>query len=551
MPIRYFITLLLTSSLSLSAFAATLSQTTYDYTPLNQPSQLHNPESVFTYRYNKDSDVAQKTAVNAGQSLTTTYTYDDLNRVTAHQASGQVAQTQTFDLNSNVRKLSGPGGVASLSYNSLNQLLAITSAGFNETFTYQNNNLVNNSLGEQFTYNPQNQLLSYTPVSGPEHTFTYAPSGQRLTQTLKGKTEVYYYQGLTLLNTNTTSYLYGSQRIAALGNTTPMLFTYDARGDVVGTQSLTSNTPMSRYHYGILGLTQNDTPNSNNPFYYAGYLTDHTQNIHNTTQHLQYLNARYLQSTQLPNIGSVATFLTQDTSNGSGALPAYNHYLYANDNSVNGNDPTGHSFQSFMNQRVSNNVAIGVGAGALGAVGLAAGSSMALTLITTNITIKKPPTSTKKEFGQIKRANIESIKKEYKSNKITLEQAASRLPDLDIIEQAASRFPKLSTLKLTTAKNNFLNSKDFQYYKMSARRTIDRLNTLVYESQELKLLAQQIAKTMTGILSHSTSWQDFFNNIANHNHMPPSIKIERQKIEPKSDISESENTTLLDSDTIT
>ena len=127
----------------------------------------------------------------------------------------------------------------------------------------------------------------------------------------------------------TEHYTYGVQRLYAERGEESETYLYDGRGSVV--QLLKGGTVSQSYSYNAYGYINADEYGVHEPFY--GYNGEE----HDPFTGLQYLRARYY----APQTGG---FITQDSFAGilTNAL-SQNRYTYAENDPVNGIDPSGHA----------------------------------------------------------------------------------------------------------------------------------------------------------------------------------------------------------------
>ena len=265
----------------------------YVYDPLNRLKEANYPDGRY-YHYSYDNVGNRLTA--SDQLATTTYTYDDANRL----ASVNGVQ-YSYDANGNLLS----DGVNSYVYDSANRL--ISQAGPAGTITYGYN-----GLGDRLQES----------VNGVTTTFT-VDLAAGLTQTL---------------DDGTNAYLYGNNRIAQVNNSGAQYFLGDALGSVRQVTDGGGAVTLARVYdpYGVVSATSGTGSSS------YGY-TGENQN----SQGLINLRARMYS----PETGR---FLTHDTWAGDPNQPmSYNLWLYDYANPVNLIDPTGlnpncqHPFLSF------------------------------------------------------------------------------------------------------------------------------------------------------------------------------------------------------------
>lgn len=230
----------------------------------------------------------------ADQYLTTTYGYDESNRLTNVNGTSQV-----WDANGNLLN----DGVNSYNYDSANRLISIV--------------------------NPQSEI-----VNG------YNGLGDRLQQTTGGQTTSYVLDlnaGLTqVLDDSTNTYLYGNGRIAQV-NTTTEYFLSDALGSVRQMSSASGNVVLAK-SYDPYGVSNSSSGTAQSNYGFTGEMSD-------TNTGMVYLRSRYY----APGTGR---FMSRDTWDGSADQPmSFNRWDYTEGNPVNSVDPSGHYAHGPYNPR--------------------------------------------------------------------------------------------------------------------------------------------------------------------------------------------------------
>ena len=256
----------------------------YVYDPLYRLAEAnYSTGDYYHYGYDAVGNRLTQDTLLGGLPSTTSYVYDDANRV---QSVDGV--TYTFDDNGNLLN----DGVNTYTYDSANRLTAMTSGQVAMSYVY-------NGLGD------------------------------RLQETMNGQTTVVtmdYNMGLTqALSDGTNTYIYGNGRIAQMNGTATDYFLPDALGSVRQlTDTSGAITYASAYDpYGVVAATSGA---SGTPY---GYTGEYTSND------LVYLRARHY----APAMGR---FLTRDTWGGDANIPmSFNRWNYGYGNPVQYTDPTG------------------------------------------------------------------------------------------------------------------------------------------------------------------------------------------------------------------
>jgi RHS repeat-associated protein len=154
-------------------------------------------------------------------SLTITYTYDALNRLTSAVYSDGRHFNYTYDANGNTLQLErdlGPGTVTtSYIYDAANQLNTAVEGSNTWQFTYDANGSLTSNGVSSYTYDSANRLIA---VDGADidTTMSYNGLGQRLSMEAAGVTTQYVMAGNNPLTAdadgNVTTYLYGLGAVA-------------------------------------------------------------------------------------------------------------------------------------------------------------------------------------------------------------------------------------------------------------------------------------------------------------------------------------------------
>lgn len=130
--------------------------------------------SSFAYDYTKggaDTALRQSVTDTAG---TTTYGYDQLNRLTS--ASGALSRSYEYDIDFNRTKKTAGGTTTTYGYNSANQLTTVNGTN---TYNYDGNGNLTGGGGWTFSYNSKDQTTSITqPGSTALSPLTYAGEDQ-------------------------------------------------------------------------------------------------------------------------------------------------------------------------------------------------------------------------------------------------------------------------------------------------------------------------------------------------------------------------------------
>ena len=339
--------------ISISA-AQTIGSVRYQYDEFNRNSVINISalQDSDQYQYNKNNQIVQK-QIGAQQQG---YHYDALGRLVLYHID-QFRYRRLFDINSNIRELLGPKGLASLVYSQRNQLLRFIDGGKDIVQLHYDaaGNMVSSSTGWQWHYDAQNQLVGFDNDTGASWTMTYAPNHQRLQRCGGKECVTYLYHHLTLFTLFQDnvfhSILEGSSPLAILSvRQRGIWLAHDARGDVVSMVSLSGQKTLTALGYGILALQPPQHNTVENPFYYADYVNDVQASYMGPGLNISadYDHFRELWVWQLRGIGTMAVFGKPDTDIGSLTVPvSMGLYHYANMHPTTQRDPTGHAPETF------------------------------------------------------------------------------------------------------------------------------------------------------------------------------------------------------------
>ncbi|WP_432408147.1 RHS repeat protein [Wukongibacter sp. M2B1] len=364
--------------------------TEYIYDGLNNLITLRNVEfsgviNEFSYTY--DGVGNQLTRVDANG--TTSYTYDNLNRLETVSEPDGSQTTYTFDDNGNIAtkdmvhpedysftfKQGGQdkvmNGITSHTINytndDSNKLTEITETLDNTgavsspyvgpaTITVdldydENGNLTTTTKGgsadteiSSYKYKQMNQMTEYKSPSSVITSYSYDGNGLRKTKTTGSNTTGFYYSGGNVINEAENGVLKsrnirGINIIAREDNGgTKAYYLYNGHGDTV---NLVTNTGeiLNTYDYDAYGKAKLEEESTDNPYRYAGEYYDKESELY-------YLRARYYD----PNI---ARFISEDSYKGDVNYPlSLNLYTYSWNNPIKYIDPIGNDpyRQKHMNE---------------------------------------------------------------------------------------------------------------------------------------------------------------------------------------------------------
>jgi RHS repeat-associated protein len=330
----------------------------YGYNNNDQLTSINDTSGGgFTFNANytrTPGELLQTLAETNGTSGTSqTFTYDSVARLKTVATTSTPTSTGTYGYDNADNLITEPTttGTATQTYDAAHQLTSSTDSGTGvaQAFTYdqlgERTSQTASTTGakQSYSYDQDGQLSTYTSAqqnavnnlgggTTPTATYSYGADGlrtDRYTNNLHNLATYDHTSGLPLLLTDgATSYIYGPdqlplEQISATG--TVSYYHHDQLGS---TRALTDSNghPTNTYNYDAYGNLQGTTAAAaaaTNPLLYAGQYTDPESG-------LQYLRARYYD----PATGQL---ITSDPLTSETRQP----YSYANDNPINGADPTG------------------------------------------------------------------------------------------------------------------------------------------------------------------------------------------------------------------
>jgi RHS repeat-associated protein len=285
--------------------------------------------TVVSYSYTLDK-VGNRTQVVDTEGITT-YTYDNLYRLTNVTYPDATFAAYQYDPTGNRKVLTTNQGVTSYSYDAADRLTSAGSLGF--TWDADGNMLTKG--GASYTYDSSNRLTGV--ISGTLSVgYAYDGDSRRANKTVNGTSTQFTYDtiaGLANVLTEatssvTTTYTYGND---LLTQTTPdgtvSFYDVDALGSV---RALTSANGQitAQYDYDVFGEIKSSSGISSSEFQFAGQQDD-------SETGLIYLRARYYDP-------SVGRFTSRDPVPGFDSDPqTLNRYVYARNSPTNYTDASG------------------------------------------------------------------------------------------------------------------------------------------------------------------------------------------------------------------
>ncbi len=267
----------------------------------NLIKQIDRNGSIITYQYNgqgkllnqsvtKDGQTKQKTYTYDKQGNrksmtdetgTTTYNYDDLNRLITENAPNNITKEYTYDAANNrlAFKLKQNGTEKqniSYTYDTLNRLEQVKENGSTKaTYSYDANGNrqslpYNNGNSTTYTYNKANRLTNITNKKGTtiltENDYIYYLDGNQASKTNNNGTTTYQYDGLGRLTTvtepgnNTTTYTFddkSNRKTKTTTNGTTIEYTYDKNNRLITETKITEGTTENQMEVSVYEYDNN------------------------------------------------------------------------------------------------------------------------------------------------------------------------------------------------------------------------------------------------------------------------------------------------------
>ena len=273
----------------------------------------------------KPLDVSQMTGL-ADAPRTITYTYDPLGRLTSANYGDGNYFVYTYDAVGNRLTETTQFGTTTYTYDDANRLATVNAV----SYTWDDNgNLLSDGVST-YTYDHANRLRSVT-TGGTTYTYAYNGLGDRVSQTVGEVTTTYTLDlnaRLTqVLADGTNTYLYGYERIAQFSATETGYYLGDALGSVRQMADEDGVVTLTK-QYKPFGELLSSTGSGELMYGFAGEQTDATG--------LQYLRARYY--------SGLGRFVSRDSQNGDPKSPlSYNLWIFGYSNPETYTDPSGKS----------------------------------------------------------------------------------------------------------------------------------------------------------------------------------------------------------------
>jgi RHS repeat-associated protein len=337
----------------------------YTYYKDNQLRTLVNKTAngtvIESYSYNYDN--AHNMLSKTDNKGTTSYTYDELNRLkTVTEPSGKVTiYTYTSAGNRNTETVVEGSNttVKVYTYDSLNRLLSIivslnTVTVENTAYTYDNNGnqltsrvdsyvngLLQSSSVTTNVYENLNQLIQTTTPDNTTIKNIYNGEGLRVGKQVGNSSTKYLYSSDKVVleldgNGNLIARnIYGINLLERITESNKAYYFYNGHADT--TKLIAQDgTVLNNYYYDAFGNITDSNENMDNPYRYAGYQYDKETKTY-------YVIARIYDP-------STGRFLQEDSYSGDINDPlSLNLYTYCHNEPNMYNDPTGHFFESLKN----------------------------------------------------------------------------------------------------------------------------------------------------------------------------------------------------------
>ena len=332
----------------------TYSEMTYDtadkITGLTTKKEDGSVIVSYSYTYDANGNITQA----AGDGVTTNYTYDNLDELTAAADNQSRNWAYTYDATGNRTQTTGPSGTTAYTYGDTadkNRLTSSTKNGVTTTYGYDTRgNNTSRSDGTVIAYDANNLVTSAKVGAGPTVSYVYDTDKRMVARTVNGTTTRYQYDGDKLsaetdnAGTITVAYSYDDKGrlVSQTRSNKVYYYHYDGHGNVTALSD-PSGTVVKQYQYDPFGNVLSETGQAGltNSFTYSSYFQDPDTKLY-------LLQARAYDPT-LGRFLSVDPDPSNDDPKEDATLNA-NLYLYTNNNPVTNTDPTGTGFWSKVKQ---------------------------------------------------------------------------------------------------------------------------------------------------------------------------------------------------------
>ena len=277
---------------------------------------------VTNYTYDKAGN--RLTETDSAASSTTTYTYNEQNRLlrTDKSLPGGITESTVYSYDNN----------GNMIYTAEETRKPVVSGG-QPTLTGYIEGETSESKVVFYQYDGLNQLI-YSSTGDKIAAYSYNGEGLRVAKKVNGETTRYLYEyDKIVLEVNGSGVqisknVYGTDLFFKKIGSSTYFYKYNGHSDVTALLDSSGNIAAT-YYYDAFGVVLERTGNIGNNIGYAGYQYDEETGLY-------YLNARMYS----PNL---ARFLQEDTYRGSRDNPlSLNLYTYCHNEPIMYYDPTGH-----------------------------------------------------------------------------------------------------------------------------------------------------------------------------------------------------------------
>jgi RHS repeat-associated protein len=320
---------------------------TYTYDQLNRLTALTQTkatEPIASYRYTLGLN-GKRLAVQELDGSTTNWTYDSANRLlTETYQNADEATTQiswTYDANGNRLTETNNGLTTNYTYNTLDQLV---SAGTTQHQYDERGNLIATTDGAnvtQYDWDAQDRLSSVTLPDGTSAHYTYDAGGRRVRQQTGSMVTNYVWDEASRYgdviaetdgqNTPEAHYvLGGAELLAQQRGDILSYYLHDGQGSV-RTLTNTSGDVTDHYRYSAFGELAEQLGTTTNSYRYTGQQFDAVTGLYS-------LRARFYNPID-------GRFLSRDGAPVDVMNPVeLNRYVYTRNSPIDFGDPTGYTY---------------------------------------------------------------------------------------------------------------------------------------------------------------------------------------------------------------
>ncbi len=276
----------------------------------------------------------------------TTYTYDDLGRLSSAVRTGTAAYNQSYqyDLDDNLTKLTSGGVATSATYDADNQIISF----WGTSYTYDRDGNLTSFGSNTLSYDASGHWTGGT-VSSKSLDMGYDGLGRRVYRTVGTSRQDYWYDQSGLVKetggTNVTYLRTPSGRPLSRYVTVPYDYSLDRLGSVT-MMTTTGQGSAGTYTYDPWGSEVGSSATTYNPIRYTGSHRDSSTSMYQMgARYYDPSPGRFTQPDPLSNgaynpKGHYQGGKVSPTDLQSGMF-AQNRYSYVNCNPANDTDPTG------------------------------------------------------------------------------------------------------------------------------------------------------------------------------------------------------------------